>query len=139
MDVRPALREHHEAAASIFVGTWNVNGRLPNESLAPWLSHDPTDPDIYAVGCVHRRARWLCVAIPPSAYDGMELLPTGRVTTSRSFQELDLSASAFLLDNSAREDDWTRMIDQGIRNRKQYRKVARARQWRGGELARRSF
>ena len=40
------------------------------------------------------------------------------------FQELDLSASAFLLDNSAREEDWTRLIDQGIRNRKNYRKVA---------------
>ena len=39
------------------------------------------------------------------------------------FQELDLSASAFLLDNSAREEDWTRLIDQGIRNRKNYRKV----------------
>lgn len=43
---------------------------------------------------------------------------------SHSFQELDLSASAFLLDSSSREEDWTRMIDQGMKNRKKYRKVA---------------
>ncbi|EAL73184.1 RhoGAP domain-containing protein [Dictyostelium discoideum AX4] len=37
---------------SIFLGTWNVNGKKPSESLDPWLK-DPSmslQPDIYAIG-----------------------------------------------------------------------------------------
>ncbi|XP_060547383.1 type II inositol 1,4,5-trisphosphate 5-phosphatase isoform X3 [Pantherophis guttatus] len=33
-----------------FVGSYNVNGRAPQESLLPWLSHDADPPDVYCVG-----------------------------------------------------------------------------------------
>jgi len=107
---------------SIFVGTWNVNGRLPTESLTPWLSHDTADPDLYVIGSASpcltlnnkRHGKYSCA---------LDRTPSSGSLPAARFQELDLSASAFVFDNSSREDDWTRMIDQGIRNRKAYRKV----------------
>ncbi|KAF8504208.1 DNase I-like protein [Gautieria morchelliformis] len=38
--------------STIFVGSWNLNGRLPSESILPWLfprSSGP-DPDLFALG-----------------------------------------------------------------------------------------
>lgn len=76
---------------TIFVGTWNVNGQYPTESLKPWLQSPSeslmapiTDsrgpPDIYAIG----------------------------------FQELDLSAEAFVFNDSSREDQWIKCIEDSL-------------------------
>ncbi|KAJ8515324.1 hypothetical protein ONZ45_g7241 [Pleurotus djamor] len=55
--VRAALEQRvHEYSSTkqctIFVGTWNVNGRAPSESLNPWLfpRDGLDDPDIFVLG-----------------------------------------------------------------------------------------
>ncbi|KAL5009466.1 hypothetical protein ScPMuIL_011771 [Solemya velum] len=35
---------------SVFCGTWNVNGKLPPDSILEWLSVDTEPPDIYVIG-----------------------------------------------------------------------------------------
>ncbi|KAJ2959653.1 hypothetical protein NQZ79_g4925 [Umbelopsis isabellina] len=82
---------------SVFAGTWNVRGSLPEESLAPWLLGNATEddkaiePDIYIVG----------------------------------LQEMDLSTQAYLVYDSTRENAWCDAVLKGLGNRAQkYRKVA---------------
>ncbi|KAJ8086868.1 Inositol-1,4,5-trisphosphate 5-phosphatase 1 [Marasmius tenuissimus] len=56
--VRSALEQRINEYSSIkqcliFVGTWNLNGRLPtSESLLPWLypQHSNNDPDLFVLG-----------------------------------------------------------------------------------------
>jgi phosphatidylinositol-bisphosphatase len=91
---------------SLFVGTWNVNGKLSTENLAPWLvqkiskpndikpceKSSNTDPDLYVIG----------------------------------FQELDLSAEAFLLNDSPREEFWAAAVENTLSTYvgSPYRKIA---------------
>ena len=35
---------------SVFVGTWNVNGQTPSESLEQWLADDDEAPDLCVIG-----------------------------------------------------------------------------------------
>ncbi|KAJ7648494.1 DNase I-like protein [Mycena rosella] len=37
-------------SCTIFVGTWNLNGRPPSESLLPWLFPREGEPDIFVLG-----------------------------------------------------------------------------------------
>ncbi|CAG8439804.1 7372_t:CDS:10 [Ambispora gerdemannii] len=67
---------------SVFVGTWNVNGKFASDALDTWLMCE-AEPDIYAIG----------------------------------FQELDLSAEAFILNDNTREEDWTRAVARGLGDR----------------------
>ena len=69
-----------------FVGTWNVNGKLATESLQPWFSSFMEDQDP--------------LKLP-------DLLVLG-------FQEIDLSAEAFLLNDSPREEYWSNAIKQNL-------------------------
>jgi len=35
---------------SVFVGSWNVNGKSPSEDLSDWLMTNPDLPDLYFIG-----------------------------------------------------------------------------------------
>jgi phosphatidylinositol-bisphosphatase len=75
---------------TVFVGTWNVNGKLSSEDLGAWLLGGG-DTDLYVIG----------------------------------LQEVDLSAEAFLLNESTRESLWTASVESCLLNRPvSYRRVA---------------
>ncbi|KAJ1971283.1 hypothetical protein H4R35_005354 [Dimargaris xerosporica] len=71
----------------MFVGSWNVNGRMATQSLAPWFEN-----------------------IADEAGRLPELLVLG-------FQELDLRAEAYLVYDGAKEALWCQAIEQGLGDR----------------------
>lgn len=79
---------------TVFLGTWNVNGISPPQSLGDWLgagfaNSDSGYPDIYCVG----------------------------------FQELDMSANALLLGNEAKVRPWEDAVFKTINSYETYELV----------------
>lgn len=76
----------------IWIGSWNVNGRMTSENLCPWLDVQREDeaPDMYVFG----------------------------------FQELDLRAEAYLISDSVKEAEWTRLIVAAMVRGQDYVKIA---------------
>lgn len=104
----------------ILAGTWNVNGRHCTENLGPYLNYYTAgagEPDIYVLGYPFPFILSLFLSAPCVTWWVKSLLPCPR------FQELDLSAQAFLLDNSGREDDWSKLIENSFKKKGLFKKV----------------
>jgi hypothetical protein len=69
---------------TLFVGTWNVNGKMPKEALAPWLLPSGVD------------------AAPPADVVALGL------------QEFDTSTSALILSETSRAEPWIAAISATI-------------------------
>lgn len=117
----------------VFVGTWNVNGKLSNESLEPWLLHENNDTVVspieeddlypqykrmnetdYPSGFAKEK-EWNVPPLHPLIQQP-DLYVIG-------FQEVDLSAEAFLLNDSTRDEFWTLQIDKVINESGKYTKL----------------
>ena len=88
---------------SVFTGTWNVNGQLPSESLTPWLQQP--GKSLFSA---------------PVTTELPDIYAIG-------FQELDLSAEAFVFNDSQREDQWIQCIEQSLPTAGKYYKVKHVR------------
>lgn len=107
---------------NVFVGTWNVNGKLTSEDLSLWLlsesivSGQPVPPSPppkdhasrSSDGNNHNNKK-----LPKLKKETIASLPDLYVI---GFQELDLSAEAFLLNDSPREDFWSLAIENGLKD-----------------------
>jgi phosphatidylinositol-bisphosphatase len=91
---------------SIFVGTWNVNGQSPAESLEPWLVCDDEPPDMYVIGFQVTRQKSCCLLI---------------LILFR--QELDLSKEAFVFNESPKEDEWLKAVATSLHPKADYKLV----------------
>ncbi|XP_044277277.1 type II inositol 1,4,5-trisphosphate 5-phosphatase isoform X2 [Varanus komodoensis] len=98
-----------------FVGTYNVNGQSPRESLHPWLSQGPVPPDVYCVGWTE----WLAPCPEQCAFGG----PDSCLLDGCSFQELDLSKEAFFFNDTSKEEEWFRAVTESLHPGAKYAKV----------------
>jgi len=105
---RLSLHSNHNILnqCSVFLGTWNVNGKKPEEPLDEWLLSTAVIPDIIAVGYVPLR-RWMCLVIFCTSIHWR-------------FQELDLSAEALFLGDTGRSQPWEELIMHTIAKRHPY-------------------
>lgn len=108
-------------------GTYNVNGKFPKSEtgdvldLSDWLRFpEESSPDIFVIGYVERTPLPTHTHTDPrltphaalylATHAAIDLALRAPLPPSR-FQELDLSAEAFVFNNSTLEDDWARAIE----------------------------
>lgn len=102
----------HERALSVWIGTWNVNGRGLDEPLRVWFADPERNGQASCDGHDNMSSRGDCGdggTQAPSCKEGPDLVVVG-------LQELDLSAEAFLLNNNtAKELGACSAIENGLR------------------------
>ncbi|RUP11735.1 LOW QUALITY PROTEIN: Endonuclease/exonuclease/phosphatase [Jimgerdemannia flammicorona] len=98
---------------SAFVGTYNVHGNIPTESLTPWLlswandDEEYKEPDIYIIGYAFI-LNMTCYILPV-------LNQVIDVCCIRvRLQEVDLSAEAYVIYAPTRELEWCKAIENGL-------------------------
>jgi len=105
---------------SVFIGTWNVNGRNPDCSLKEWLnSYKNKTPDIYVIGYMFI----LCNLIKKILNVNEFFFNINNISLIR-LQEMDLSKEAYIVSNNEKESQWSEKIEEGINTyNKKYVKV----------------
>ncbi|ETE60245.1 Type II inositol-1,4,5-trisphosphate 5-phosphatase, partial [Ophiophagus hannah] len=91
-----------------FVGSYNVNGQAPQESLLPWLSHDVEPPDVYCLG--------------EDSFLPIENQGPNRPSLEPSFQALDLSKEGAVFNDSPREEEWFEAVTKSLHPGAKYAK-----------------